>query len=99
MSNKEKETMGHRIATARKNRKLSQKQLASLINVEPNTISMYESGGRKPSTDVLIKLARTLHVSTDYILIGERKNFIDISGLEDRDVNLLDEIAEVLRKK
>lgn len=95
----EKETLGHRISLTRKNRNLSQRQLAALVNVEPNTISMYESGGRKPSIDVIIKLARVLHVSTDYLLLGDRKNFIDISGLDDRDVKLLHEIADVLRNR
>lgn len=91
--------MGYRISVARKNRGLSQRQLARLVNVEPNTISMYENSSRKPSTDVVIKLARTLHVSTDYLLLGDRKNYIDASGLEDRDVSLIHELVDLLRNR
>lgn len=93
------ESLGRRIAAARKTRSLSQRQLAALVNVEPNTISMYESGVRKPSTDVIIRLARTLHVSTDYLLLGDRKNSIDISGLSPREANLLYDIAEAFRAR
>lgn len=90
-------TLGQRIADARRSLGLSQKQLAVLVNVEPNTISMYESGGRKPSTDVIVRLARALHVSTDFLLIGEKTKLIDVSGLSEKNIYLLYEIIEALR--
>lgn len=96
---KKKYTMGERIGQARRSRKLSQRQLAALIHVEPNTISMYESNARRPSTDVLERLSRILHVSTDYILMGRDSRYIDVSGLEDREAELLYELAEIMREK
>lgn len=89
--------MGQRIADARRKKGLSQKQLAALINVEPNTISMYESSSRKPSTDVIARLAGVLHVSTDFLLLGEKTKTVDVSGLSEKDIRLLYEIIEALK--
>ena len=46
----------------------SQKQIADYLNVKQNTYSQYETGKRQLPIDVLIKLAKFYHVSTDYIL-------------------------------
>lgn len=96
---KENNTLGQRISGARRKQGLSQKQLAALVNVEPNTISMYESGGRKPSTDVIVRLSGALHVSTDFLLLGEKTQSIDVSGLSEKNINLLYEIIEALRRR
>lgn len=93
------ENIGERIAKARRNSRRSQKQLAEIIHVEPNTISAYESGTRRPSLDVVVLLAKALHVSTDYLILGEEKSYIDTSELEGRDSEILWELTEVLREK
>ena len=59
---------GSRLRKLRKERNLTQEQLASLIGVKNSVISFYEVGERLPSPDVLRKLALALHVSTDYLL-------------------------------
>lgn len=96
---KDDNTLGQRIAKVRRKRGLSQRQLAALVNVEPNTISMYESGGRKPSTDVIVRLSGVLYVSTDFLLLGERTKTVDVSGLSDKNIRLLHEIIEAMRGK
>lgn len=97
----EKKTMGGRIAAARISRGLSQRQLASLAGVEPNTVSMYENDIRKPSLSVLVKMARTLHVSTDFLLLDEedRSVYIDVSGVAEREIKVLTELADIFREK
>lgn len=92
-------TMGERIAAARRSRNLSQRQLAELVGVEANTISMYESNIRKPSVNVLKAIAGSLHVSTDYLLTGAEGKYINAAGLDEKERSLLSELAEILRGK
>lgn len=92
-------TMGERIARARRNRRLSQKELSALIHVESNTISMYENDIRRPSIDVFVLLVGALRVSADYLLFGDSVKVIDATGLEEKETGLLRELAELFREK
>ncbi len=57
----------------RKDRGLSQKQLADIFITTQRTISNWESGRNEPPYDMLVKYAKYFDVSTDYIL-GLTKN-------------------------
>ena len=57
-----------RIKKLRKEKKLSQRELAKKINLSPSTIAMYETGQRKPDTDKLKQIADFFNVSIDYLL-------------------------------
>jgi len=52
----------------RKQKKLTQQDLAEIIGVDRVTLARYESGARLPSLEVLIKLADFFEVSVDYLL-------------------------------
>ena len=52
---------------------LTQKELAEILNIKANTISQYESNQRRPSVDVLEKLADYFDVSIDYLMGRENK--------------------------
>jgi transcriptional regulator with XRE-family HTH domain len=58
---------GIQLATARKNKALSQEQLGNLIGIDKRIISRYEKGQTLPSIDVAKKMADALHVSLDYL--------------------------------
>lgn len=60
--------MGEKLKSLRIEKKLTQKQVADRIGLAISAVSSYESGTRYPSYDVLVKLARIFHVSTDYLL-------------------------------
>lgn len=90
---------GKKIKAFRKQNNLTQQQLAERLGVAKSVISYYESGDRFPSNDVLIKLARTFHVSTDYLLGLERKRTLDISDLTEDDIAVVETVANALRKK
>jgi transcriptional regulator with XRE-family HTH domain len=47
---------------------LSQEALAELLNTTQKQISRYENGQGNPSADVLVKMARTLGVTIDYLV-------------------------------
>lgn len=57
-----------RLRDLREDHDLTQQALADYLHIRQNTYSQYETGTRQLSTDVLIRLARFYHTSTDYIL-------------------------------
>ena len=64
----DKLTMGDRIKEARKNRKLTQEQLAERLDVSVEFIGQIERGLKLPSMQVFVKLIEALNVSADYLL-------------------------------
>ena len=55
----------NKVASYRKHKRLSQKQLASLVGVHPSYIALIELGLRKPSLDIALKLSRILGVPVE----------------------------------
>lgn len=91
---------GKRVKELRQRAGLTQQQLAERILVSKAAISNYELYERNPSPEILIKLARVFHVSTDYLLgIEEKTQVLDVSDLTDEDVEVLEQTAALLRKK
>ena len=89
---------GSRLKELRVQFGLTQKQLADRIGVSKGVISFYELRERSPSPDVLIKLAAIFHVTTDYLLGMDEREYIDVTDIEPSDVALLRSFAERLRK-
>lgn len=91
--------MGNKLKNLRLDSNLTQKQVAERIGLAISAVSSYESGARYPSYEVLLKLAKMFHVSTDYLLgITEIRN-IDVTGLNDEEINTISKLVEMLRKK
>lgn len=76
--------MGLRIKKAREEKGYNQTELADIVGVKPAAISQYESGSRIPSTQVLIKLADVLEVTTEFLL-GKKKD-LDIEDMLKMDI-------------
>lgn len=62
--------LGPRIAALRRSKNISQGELAKRLQVSPSAVGMYEQGRREPSAELLVRLARVLEVSVDYLLTG-----------------------------
>lgn len=90
---------GNRLRQLRKEKRLTQQQLAELIGVKNSVISFYEVGERIPSPDVLRKLALALHVTADYLLGIERSATLDATGLDEQDRQVVQMMVEHLRAK
>ncbi len=56
------------ISELRKDKKITQKELADIMNVSKGMISHYESGRNVPPLDLLIKLSKYFEVPVDYLL-------------------------------
>lgn len=90
--------MGEKLRSLRIENKLTQKQVADRIGLAISAVSSYEAGIRYPSYESLIKLSRMFHVSTDYLLGQTEKRNLDVSGLDDAEIELLSQLADKLRK-
>ena len=60
--------MSNRICELRKEKKITQLQLAMVLDVTQETISSYEHGRHAPSMDVLKKMSSYFDASMDYIM-------------------------------
>ena len=82
--------LGERLQQKRSNLKLSQKQVANAVGVNPSVISNYETGERTPSVEVLVKLANLYRCSSDYLLgLEKSSNLIDVSMLDSEQISRL----------
>ena len=63
--------VGERIRARREELGLTQAQLADELGVTHQHVSGVESGVSAPSLDLLVRIARRLGVSTDFLLTGE----------------------------
>jgi Predicted transcriptional regulator len=86
------------LKSLRQEHNLSQSQLGTLIGTSKAVISKYENALSYPSYDVLIKLASTFNVSTDYLLGVEKKKTINIDGLSNGQIDSLIIIANEYKK-
>lgn len=87
-----------RIKELRQARGWTQADLARRLGVTRNGVNSWEQGLSMPSPASLVDLARMFSVSTDYLLGVERLDTVNVSGLDERDVAILAELADRLRK-
>jgi len=60
--------IGRRIKLAREAKKLTQEQLAEIVDLSPMHVSVLERGQKPPKLETMIKLANSLSVSGDFLL-------------------------------
>ena len=75
-----------RLKLLRQKYRLTQSDLANILELKPTAISNYESERNEPSFDKLIALAQYFDVSCDYLL-GVTDSYLPIGGeVLDRDI-------------
>ena len=65
--------LGRKIIEMRKNKKLSQEQLAEKLNVSRQTIYNWENGKFYPDIDALVKISKCFNISLDDLLSYDDK--------------------------
>lgn len=68
----EQEKIGKFIAQCRKEKNLTQSQLAEKLNITNKTISKWETGRGMPDSSMLLELSNTLDISVNELLTGEK---------------------------
>ena len=94
-----------RLIALRKERGLTQQQMADSIGIHVNSLKKYETSQAQPSLDVLKKIALALNVSTDFLLFEEHERgpsdelalqFEAVSQLPDEEQRVVMEVLESL---
>ncbi len=76
---------------------MTKKELADLANVTPMAITYYESGERKPSIEVIKRLAQALDVRVSDFLVNQNENLIFVHGEFRRSSRLSKKQQEYIR--
>lgn len=87
-----------RLKRLRKDKHMTQAQVAQRIGVTASMVSSYETDIRLPSYEVLIRLADVFGVTVDYLLCRQDKRFLDISELSDDEAAVVCSMVELLKK-
>lgn len=80
------ERIGNRITRARKELNLNQKELADKCGITEATLSRYENGLREPKSEIVVKIADVLNVTTDYLLGREDKTQSTLNQKDEKDI-------------
>ena len=66
--------IGKFIAECRKQKNLSQLQLADMLKITDKAVSKWERGISKPSSSIMLELCEILGISVNELLNGEKTN-------------------------
>ena len=66
--------IGKFISECRKQKNLSQLQLAEKLRITDKAVSKWERGISKPSSSIMLELSQILGISVNELLNGERSN-------------------------
>ena len=87
-----------RIKALREARGWTQAELARRMNITRNGVTSWEEGLSMPSPACLVYLSKVFSVSTDYLLGVERLETVNVTGLDEKDVAMLAQLADRLRE-
>lgn len=85
---------GKRVKQLRKEKGLSQEELATKFNVSSNLIAKIESGLRPLSIDMVVEYVNFFDTTIDYIILG-----ITEEDEIDKAIRKIDEVIEILLEK
>ena len=91
--------IGKFIATCRKNKKITQEQLAEKLSITDRAVSKWERGLSLPDASIMIELCNILDINVNELLCGEK---IDMKNYKEKNEDLLLELArqeEINNKK
>ena len=83
--------------TLRKEKGLSQVQLAEALNISKACISMIEIGKNEPTANTLLKYADFFQCSTDYLL-GREDDFGNITIKTEKPADLSDDELKIVKQ-
>ena len=88
-----------RIIRLRKQKGLSQAELAKALGLSRSSVNAWERETAQPSPDALVALSRLFGVSTDYLLGIDKHATIDVSELTESEIHTLLMVASEFKKK
>ena len=85
--------IGKFIAECRKNRKLTQAELAEKLNITDRAISKWETGKGMPDSSIMLELCRTLEITVNELLSGE------VIKMDNYNKEMENKLIEMVRQK
>lgn len=99
--------IGARIQKCRMEKKMTQAELAEIIDTNQKHLSRIESGYHRSSLDSIVAIARALDVSVDYLIadLSDSNNastlkviMDDIRGMTPKQLEMLKENIKIIKK-
>lgn len=88
-----------RIKHLREEKSLTQAGLAKRLGVTRSCVNAWEMGISVPSTQYLVELANIFQVSTDYLLGIHETVSVNVTGLTERDIQIIHTLVSHLKDK
>ena len=89
-----------RIESLRKERGMSQAELAKRLGISRSAVNAWEMGISRPHIKHVIAMAELFHISTDFLLnMSNSRHLLDISDLTDAEKKIVVDLANVLRDR
>ena len=76
----------------------TQAALAKTLGLTRAGVNAWEMGVSVPSTQYLMELSRLFHVSSDFILGLNETSTVDVSGLTDKEIEIIVMLVEHFRE-
>ena len=92
---KEINTVGTRIRECRKEMGYSQETLAAMLYMKKTTICKYEKDQHDIPSSVLVELAKALHTTPNYLLLGD----VEEDDWMDDMIQMLEKIKDLKKRK
>lgn len=88
-----------RIKALREQQNITQSALAKQLGITRSSVNAWELGISVPSTQYIVELAHIFNISTDYLLGIDSTSSINVSGLSEKDIELINSIILHLKSK
>ena len=89
--------LGNKIREIRLAKKISQVELAKILDVTKQSVSNWENENIQPSIEMLSKIADVFNVSTDFLLSRDNRRFLDVTGVSEEIIQNLQSIIDEVR--
>lgn len=77
---------------------INQVDLAKALGVTKQSVSNWENNNIQPSIEMLLKLASYFSVSTDFLLEVDNRNYLEITGLSDKQLQHIKQIINDIQQ-
>ena len=92
-------TIGQFIKTCRKEKNLTQREVAEKLNISEKTVSKWETGNGLPEVGLMLPLCELLEISVNELLSGERLDEKEYHEKAEQNImSLIQEKAEAKKK-
>ena len=88
-----------KIKALREQKGFTQSDLAKKLGITRSSVNAWEMGISVPSTQYVVELANIFKVSTDFLLGVKSTATVNVEGLSEKDIQLVNAVIAHLREK